>query len=146
MTRSVAPRSAWRPVATALAAVSMAVMSLVVVAVVSSGTPRVLLTPDVVTGLVAPAIGLVIARRQHRNAVGWVFLAMGCFSAAFCAGTLVSIFAGEVDHAAVTVAVWVGTWAWCPPYVAAFTLVPVLFPDGRPHRRSARVLAWVSGT
>jgi hypothetical protein len=37
---------------------------------------------------------------------------------------------------------WVGAWLWFPPWVLVTTLLPTIFPDGRPTGRRRR-LAWV---
>jgi hypothetical protein len=41
-------------------------------------------------------------------------------------------------------AAWLQAWTWLPGWVLATTLLPVLFPDGRPSGRH-RLLAWVDG-
>jgi hypothetical protein len=85
-----------------------------------------------------PILGAVIASRQERNAIGWLFIAMG-----FSVGLL--IIAGEYTQWAFVLdpaprpgrvlAAWLEQWLWYP-WFAFIALIFLLFPNGRPpsHR------------
>ncbi len=88
------------------------------------------------TPLAAIELGVVAAlvlRRHPDHAVGWVALA-GCLSTALYA------FAGayaafSLTHGRVLpapdVALWLRGWLWYPASMLLFSLLPLLFPDGR---------------
>ena len=88
-------------------------------------------------------VGALVASRQPRNAVGWIFggmavlLALTLFVGEYANYTLGSRAAGLPFG---TVAGWVWVWSWYPiGALAAF--VVLLFPDGRvPGRLWGRLL------
>jgi hypothetical protein len=79
-------------------------------------------------------LGVLIARREPRNPIAWIFCAAPLLVA-------VSVSAGEYANwahdrqpqaAGAAAADWVTSWAWVTGLVAYALLVPLLFPDGRP--------------
>ena len=86
-------------------------------------------------------VGVVVARRQPRNPVGWVLL---IFTLLFVLGACASYYAvldyhlGHRGLPLAAIAVLVGT-VWAPSF-ALFPVVILLFPDGRPGRRWRPVL------
>src|SRR5438132_3799676 len=88
--------------------------------------------------LVAPFVatsGLLVARRQRRNAIGWILLVAGvaCGFSGFVqeyATRAVVIAPGSLP-AAVGLA-WVASWTWTFFSGSMLTIVPQLFPTGRP--------------
>jgi hypothetical protein len=70
------------------------------------------------------AIGISIA--FHTMTITWAQVALVDDPGSLPGGSLAS---------------WFGVWAWLPGWALATTLLPVLFPDGRPAGRR-RLLAW----
>jgi len=89
---------------------------------------------DVIAPFVATP-GLLIARRQPRNAIGWILLVAGV-------STGYGGFAQEYAARAVVIApgslpgafaiAWVASWSWTFFAGSMLTVVPQLFPTGRP--------------
>jgi hypothetical protein len=94
-----------------------------------------------------PVLGALVIRRRGGHLIGWLMLGMG-ISLAFHG------FANRWAQTALVddpgslplgdLASWFQAWAWMPGWLLATTLLPVVFPDGRPVGRH-RVLAWVDG-
>jgi signal transduction histidine kinase len=89
-------------------------------------------------------IGALAVTRQPGNLVGWLFLATGVVAA-------MQIFTGELAlslyrHGGPLLAVqwlaWPANWVWNLSFGSLFTLLPLLFPDGRLPSRRWRPLAW----
>ena len=92
-------------------------------------------------------VGVVIAGRQPRNAVGWILLGVG--------------LVWQLDYATARYVEWgfahpgslprpdlmfvVTSWLWIPALVPLGTLLLLLFPDGRLPSPRWRWLAWLSG-
>lgn len=92
-------------------------------------------------------VGLVVATRQPRNAVGWLFMlvgftpTLGFVTSAYAAyalrtggGSSLGAFAG-----------WVSSWAWFPGIGVLITFALLLFPDGRLLSKRWKVVAYLSG-
>jgi hypothetical protein len=91
-----------------------------------------------------PVLGAFVIRQRGSHAVGWLLCGIGVSIALH---NLVDTWQstahdnpgslpwGDFAH-------WVGMWLWFPGWVAVTTLLPTLFPDGRPTGRR-RWLAWV---
>ncbi len=97
--------------------------------------------------LVFPWTGLLIVRRQPRNAVGWVLLAVGAAwgladaAVAYASIALVlrpGLLPGADEAAAL------GAAGWAPAIGIMGTYLLLLFPDGRLPSERWRVLAWLS--
>ena len=89
--------------------------------------------------------GLVVARHQPGNALGWIFLGVWDGVAAIFA------LAGEYARWATvthpgepggTFAVWISNWAWVPIFGVLLTFTFLLFPDGRLPSPRWRPAAW----
>ena len=101
----------------------------------------------VVFSLCLPVLGALVIRRRGGHLIGWLMLGMGIslafhgFASRWAQTALVddpgSLPLGDL-------ASWFQAWAWMPGWLLATTLLPVVFPDGRPVGRH-RVLAWVDG-
>jgi hypothetical protein len=94
-----------------------------------------------------PIVGLLIARRHPRNAIGWLMLAIGASWGLW--GALVTyahlgFFSrpGAVPRPDLGLAL--GTWLWVPAIGLMGIFLVLLFPDGRLPRGRWRPLAWVS--
>jgi hypothetical protein len=87
-------------------------------------------------------IGLLIARREPGNPVGWLFsLAPLLVSVSITFGVL-GIWAGpeHQDYPWAAVPAWMSLWAWPLGLISFAVLMPLLFPDGRPPSGRWRVL------
>jgi hypothetical protein len=97
--------------------------------------------------LVFPITGIVVARRQPRNAVTWVLLGIGLAAgfdsvvASYAAYGLVTN-PGSLPGAAVAAAVDGPTWD--PVVVPIATLLLLLFPDGRPPSKRWNWVLWLT--
>jgi signal transduction histidine kinase len=85
-------------------------------------------------GLAFPVVGAFLAARRPRNPIGWLMLAIGISFVTSSVAHAYSQWAplsGHGSPAAAQWAAWVGTWAWAPGWGLTFTLLLLLFPDGR---------------
>ncbi|TMK36606.1 MAG: hypothetical protein E6G58_05145 [Actinobacteria bacterium] len=100
---------------------------------------------QVVAFFAVGTIGLVVARHQPKNPLGWIYLAVWT-GAAVVFGSL----SGFARWAAIkdpsmpgsTLAAWVGNWVWVPIFVALVTFPFLLFPDGHLPSPRWRTVAW----
>ena len=95
-----------------------------------------------------PVLGALIAGRQPRNVLAWIFLGIG-FLLGF--GFLGSEYAriGLVENPGslplATFGAWLEQWYWLALIGPIFTFVPLLFPNGRLPSSRWKPLAWVTG-
>ena len=104
----------------------------------------------IVLGVTYPVIGWLIASRQPRNPIGWIFLIVGLSQAS------TGFFGQYAAYGLVTrpgslpgadLASWVGAWSWAPGFAGLFLML-LVFPDGRlpsPRWRPILGLGLVSG-
>ena len=90
-------------------------------------------------------VGLVVARHQQRNPLGWIYL--GVWAAASVIFGAVSEYArwAALTHPnapGAVFAAWLGNWLWVPVFVALITFPFLLFPDGHLPSRRWRHVAW----
>jgi hypothetical protein len=88
------------------------------------------------------AIGILIVRREPRNAVGWLFCLTPLLVSVSVGCATLAIWA-EPDHADIPGAAvlgWISLWAWPVGLVGFLMLLPLLFPDGRPPAGRWRLL------
>ena len=93
-------------------------------------------------------IGAVIASRQPRNAIGWIFcvipLSLGLL--VLSAHVFWSLALGdETPSRAAQLVAWLG-WAWVPAMIPPLTLFPLLFPTGRLLTPRWRPVLWLAIT
>ncbi len=93
-----------------------------------------------------PVIGVLVARRHPRNAVGWVMLAVG-----IVASLPLSVYAdyGAAAHRSPLpgdgVAAALASASWAPLLGLMGTYLILLFPDGHLPSRSWRLVGWLAG-
>lgn len=131
---------------------SAATICLVTVALSLTGVVLAVVEPDAVTaasdsGGVTLAVfeavvytafavvGVMVTVRQPRNAVGWLLQLIPVLLAVTTVADLVyfrTLF-GDGDFGTFTsYLTWILTWAWTFAVPTVFTLIPLLFPTGRP--------------
>jgi hypothetical protein len=94
-------------------------------------------------------VGALVASRQPKNAIGWIFCALGvCNSFAFASQgyAIYALLTGPAFLLGGAVANWLSSLLTGPLVFAMFALVLLLFPDGRPLSRRWRAVVWVDLT
>src|SRR5215211_1083274 len=90
-------------------------------------------------------IGALVASRQPKNTIGWIFCAMGLFSTSLGASGQYAIYALLSSPGSLP---WGGTAAWLeaffggPIIITMFALLLLLFPDGRTPSHRWRAVLW----
>jgi len=98
-------------------------------------------------GLTDGVLGLTIAFRQPRNAVGWIFLMAGVCAGSYELALMYSAYVYLV-HPGLPGAVWaawLGSWLWLPTTGLIPTFLFLVFPDGRLPSARWRPVAWYAG-
>ena len=86
-----------------------------------------------VTAIAYALVGALVAARQPRNPIGWIFSAVGVFAGL----TLLSsrfemvVQSGQVSLPVRDIVGWLSLWVWMPVTILPLTFVLLLFPDGR---------------
>lgn len=96
--------------------------------------------------LAFPALGAFVVSRQPRNAAGWLLcggllLGAGFFAEQYAVYSLV-VEPGSLPGGAAMA--WLATWVSVPGYLAIWTLLLLLFPDGRPPSHRWRPVVWTA--
>jgi len=94
--------------------------------------------------LIEGALGLAIALRQPRNAVGWIFLVSAVCAGSYELAQTYSAYANLVDPGLPggVWAAWLGSWLWLPATGLIPTFLLLVFPDGRLPSPRWRPVAW----
>jgi hypothetical protein len=131
-----------------IAALAPAVLVVAGVAAIAAGRS----TGDAIGDLVGvgsafcigfPILGALVIRGRGSHAVGWLMIVIGVSIAVdTAANTWARTALVDNSLAGWRFASWVGVWCWIPGWLLSTTLLPVLFPEGRPDGRR-RLLAWV---
>jgi hypothetical protein len=93
------------------------------------------------------ALGMLIAARQPRNRIGWIFCAIGVLNGLWLLTSQYAIHALITDPGALpgaAAAAWLSSWIWAPPIWLTGTLCILLFPDGRLPSRRWRPIPWLA--
>jgi signal transduction histidine kinase len=93
-------------------------------------------------------LGALIASRQPRNPVGWIFCAVGLLEmvAAFTqVYALHSLLLAPDRLPGGPVAAWLQNWIWTVSFGLLLVFLPLLFPAGRLASPRWRPLAWLAG-
>ena len=88
-----------------------------------------------VQALTFATVGLVISRARPRHAIGWLFAAVGMFVGFYLAAERYQHFAlvvrdGELPFG--VLAAWLQAWTYVPALAIVVTVLPQIFPTGRP--------------
>lgn len=93
-----------------------------------------------------PAVGAFLASRRPANPIGWLLCAGALVAGAFFAeqyATYTLITDAGAGPGGQWMA-WLGTWLWIPGYLLAWTLLPLLLPDGRPPSPRWWPVVWMA--
>ena len=144
---------ATRRLVTLLAGFSLAMVTVTLVLIPSNiGAPGV--SPlgfngvgGIVLAITYPIVGWLVASRQRRNPIGWVFLVVGLSGAVTGISAQYAIFGLVTRPGSLPLAdvlAWVGVWSWVPGFLLLFVVL-LLFPDGRPPSRRWWAVLWFTG-
>src|SRR5215203_1927546 len=91
-------------------------------------------------------IGALVASRQPKNTIGWIFCAMGLFSTSSVASGQYAIYAvvsspGSLPRGGT--AAWLEAFFGGPIIITMFALLLLLFPDGRTPSHRWRAALWL---
>jgi hypothetical protein len=88
-------------------------------------------------------LGVLIARREPRNPIGWIFCIVPALVAVAIASGVYASWADDHHPGApgAAAAGWVSSWTWVVGLAAYALLIPLLFPDGRPPGPRWRLVA-----
>jgi hypothetical protein len=91
--------------------------------------------------------GAIISSRLPRNAVGWIFLAMGLLLGLLFAVGVYADLAFDMGHALPGgwIAAWIGSWIFIPAAFGLPMFLLLLFPDGRFISKRWRSVGWLLG-
>jgi hypothetical protein len=92
-------------------------------------------------------VGLVVALKQPRNAIGWIYLVFWVTTGVMSLSTGYSHWATVVHSSAFggEFAVWLHNWAWVPVMCLLLSFPFLLFPDGHLPSPRWRYVAWWVG-
>jgi hypothetical protein len=99
-----------------------------------------------VAGLLYAVVGLLIARAQPSNSIGWIFLASApalALSSAANGYADLAFYGGEAWRSAVAAA-WLASWLLIVPVFVSPCLIAQLFPSGAPMEGRWRGVARIS--
>jgi signal transduction histidine kinase len=101
-----------------------------------------------IAALPFPLIGALIASRFPKNAIGWIFCAVGLLQGLNSATDEYARYALITEPGSFPLsglAAWVAFWTWMPSLGLLTTFLLLLFPDGRLASRRWRWAAWMAG-
>ncbi len=87
-------------------------------------------------------VGALIVSRGKRNAIGWLFLAIGISYGLSAFGSALSDTTVE-RTTPWQWGIWLNTWSWVPGWFLMVTLLFLLFPDGHLPSPRWRWVAWL---
>jgi two-component system NarL family sensor kinase len=96
--------------------------------------------------LAFPLVGAFVAVRRPRSPVAWICCATASVAVAVVAEQY-AVYALLTDPGSLPGArwtAWLGTWIWIPGYLALWTVLTLLFPDGRLPTPRWRPVLWVA--
>lgn len=138
-----AGRLAWTCTVVSLL-VAIAALGIAVRGALSSGDYRAILSHQILTPFLTigfAVIGALVASRQPRNPIGWIFVAVGLLFA--LTALAVALFDFGTDSSPIRRwAGWFGSWLWIPAVFLPATFVLLVFPDGHLPSPRWRFVAW----
>src|SRR5262245_49133651 len=123
-----------RPLAWSIATLSLALV-VIDFAVSWRAGPQWLATPLLFgpgTTITYALVGALVASRQPRNPIGWIFSTEGVlFGLVILAGDYrMAGQSGEANLPGIEIAQWLSLWIWIPTTILPLTFLLLLFPDG----------------
>ncbi|MCW5854262.1 MAG: GAF domain-containing sensor histidine kinase [Anaerolineae bacterium] len=91
--------------------------------------------------IVYAIMGALIASRQPRNPIGWIFLVVGSLYALTALAAALSVYGSDSSRLYYW-AVWLSTWLWIPASILPMTVVLLIFPDGHLPSPRWRLVVW----
>jgi hypothetical protein len=97
------------------------------------------------TVLTFSVVGAIVASRQPRNAIGWIFCGIGlvvglnCFTGSYAEYRLAG---GSAAGSLAETAAWFASWSWTLWVYVPTSFLLLLFPDGRLPSSRWRPVAW----
>ncbi len=98
-------------------------------------------------GLTFATVGLVLARARPDNSVSWLFSVVGVFVGVYLVTERYQYYALVVrpELPLGELAAWLQAWTYVPALGVVVTLLPQLFPTGRPVTRRWSAGLWLAG-
>jgi hypothetical protein len=149
MSRRAASRLAWSLWAISLVSAVMSAVFRILnlgAPTTASQDPLVFDVWFMLVSLSFATVGALVASRQPKNAIGWIFCALGVCNSLAVASQGYAIYAlltGPAYLPGGAVANWLSSLLAGPVVFAMFALVLLLFPDGRPLSRRWRAVVWL---
>jgi signal transduction histidine kinase len=97
-----------------------------------------------VTTITYALMGALVAARQPRNPIGWIFGAVGVFAGLTWLSSSYKM-EGQSMLPGFEVAHWLNLWIWIPTSILPLTFVLLLFPNGRLPSPRWWPVAWSAG-
>lgn len=113
-------------------------------AAIASGDYRTLVSHQALvpfSTIVYAVIGALIASRQPRNPIGWIFLVVGSLYALTALAAALSVYGSDPSRLYYW-AVWLRNWLWIPASFLPMTVVLLVFPDGHLPSPRWRLVVW----
>ncbi|MBA2692288.1 MAG: hypothetical protein H0U65_07325 [Rubrobacter sp.] len=95
-------------------------------------------------GISSAVVGALVASRQPRNVVGWIFLGSAVFSTVRALFGEYAIYGIETSPGTpfAEASAWISLFLRTPGPVLGFVIVPLFFPNGRPPSRRWNIFVW----
>lgn len=95
-----------------------------------------------------PTVGALIASRQPKNAIGWIFITFGLGPAIYGFSRNYATYALVTSPGSLPGArwfAWLQSWVTLPTFLLGMTFLLLLYPNGRLLTRRWRWVAWSAG-